>query len=58
MRDVFQQIQTTPTLYTVVRMALVRRFPYVILYRVEATRIVVVSVFHTSRDPKIWRRRL
>jgi len=31
---------------------------YVIHYLVETTRITVISVFHTSRDPRIWQTRL
>ncbi|MEL6535547.1 MAG: type II toxin-antitoxin system RelE/ParE family toxin [Bacteroidota bacterium] len=29
-------------------------FPYVILYRATKDEVQVVSVFHTSRDPKPW----
>jgi len=35
-----------------VRRAVVRRFPFVIHFRIEQKRIVILSVFHTSRDPK------
>ena len=35
-----------------VRRAVVRRFPFVIHFRIEQQRIVILSVFHTSRDPK------
>ena len=34
-----------------------RRFPYSIYFRPEAQRIVVLAVFHGSRDPLIWQRR-
>jgi plasmid stabilization system protein ParE len=40
------------------RRALVRRFPYVIFYVVEAERIVVYAVFHCSQDPAKWKARL
>jgi plasmid stabilization system protein ParE len=40
-----------------VRKAVVRRFPYCVYYREEATCVRVLSVFHTSRDPKIWQSR-
>ena len=39
-----------------VRRALVSRFPYGIFHRVESKRIVVLTVLHTARDPKIWPR--
>jgi hypothetical protein len=31
--------------------AVVRRFPFVIIYRVEETEIIVLSVFKTPQDP-------
>jgi len=32
----------------------VARFPYAVFYRVEPNRIVVLTVLHTARDPKLW----
>jgi plasmid stabilization system protein ParE len=40
-----------------VREALVSRFPYCIYYRVKPDRVVVIAVFHTSRDPSLWQGR-
>lgn len=61
-RDVTNRISTTPEVHAItykdVRKAVVRRFPYNILYRVETDRIVVVAVFHTSRNPKDWQDRV
>jgi plasmid stabilization system protein ParE len=34
------------------------RFPYTVYYRVEGNKIRVYAVFHGSRDPKEWRRRV
>jgi plasmid stabilization system protein ParE len=42
----------------VVRRALVARFPFAIFYLVEPTRVVVLRVLHTARDPKLWPRHL
>ncbi len=44
--------------YGDVRKAVVRRFPYVVLYREDAAEVVVIAVFHTSRDPSIWQARV
>lgn len=56
------EIQAVPSRYPLVRrdvrMALVRRFPYAIFYRVVNDSIVVYSVFHTSRNPDIWQERI
>ncbi|MGH7566236.1 MAG: type II toxin-antitoxin system RelE/ParE family toxin [Gemmatimonadota bacterium] len=35
----------------------VRRFPYSVFFQVESRRIVVLAVFHASRDPTIWQTR-
>jgi toxin ParE1/3/4 len=35
-----------------VRRAIVRRFPFVIHFLIETNRIVILSVFHTSREPE------
>ena len=58
---VFNRIAANPQLhaqvYGPVRKAAVRRYPYVVLSREEAGEVVVISVFHTSRDPSIWQAR-
>ncbi len=40
-----------------VRGALVPRFPYCIYFRVKPHQAVIIAVFHTSREPTIWRSR-
>ena len=40
------------------REAPVGRFPYCVYYRVRPDRVVVVAVFHQSRDPAGWRGRV
>jgi toxin ParE1/3/4 len=40
-----------------VREAKVKKYSYCVYYSVEADRIVVISVFHTSRDPSVWQSR-
>jgi toxin ParE1/3/4 len=40
-----------------VRRIAARRFPYGIYFRAEARRIVVLAVFHSRRDPAIWKSR-
>lgn len=34
------------------RTVVLRRFPFVIHFLIEPERIVILSVFHTSRDPE------
>ena len=58
---VFERIaaspQIHPTVLADVRKSVIRRFPYCVFYRAHASRIEVIAVFHTSRDPAIWQRR-
>ena len=46
-----------PVAHRSVRRALLRRFPYSLLYRVEPAAILLVAVFHATRDPRVWRAR-
>ena len=40
-----------PRVDGLVRSAVVRRFPYLVLFREYTEYVVVLAVFHTSRDP-------
>lgn len=40
------------------RKLLVRRFPYLIIYRVEQARVLVLAVGHQRRHPDFWLKRL
>lgn len=40
------------------RRALLKKMPYVLVYRVEAERIVVHAVAHQHQDPAAWQNRL
>jgi plasmid stabilization system protein ParE len=37
-----------------VRRANVSRFPYAVFYRIDPKSVVVLTVLHTARDPKLW----
>lgn len=61
-REVLRRISLNPRLHAVVyqdvRKALVARFRYVVLYREDPSGVIVISIFHTSRDPGIWQARV
>jgi len=46
-----------PIVFGDVREAILSRYPFCIYYRVKKDRLVVISVFHNSRDPSIWQGR-
>lgn len=54
-------IQRIPSLHGKVhqdlRLALVRRFPYAVVYRIDDDQITIVAVYHTRRNPRGWQRR-
>ncbi|SRR5260370_14926503 len=54
---IMNQPDRYPVVYGDVREAAVRRFPYCVYYRAKADRVVVIAVFHTSRDPAVWQAR-
>jgi plasmid stabilization system protein ParE len=60
-QQVLDTITNQPDRYPVasgdVREAPVCKFPYCVYYRAKPDRIVVIAVFHTSRDPAIWQSR-
>jgi toxin ParE1/3/4 len=58
---VMDRISTQPEFYAIVdhdvREAMVSGYPYCVYYRAELARIVVLAVFHASRDPSLWQVR-
>jgi plasmid stabilization system protein ParE len=54
-------VEAMPQLYAVafknIRRAKLRRFPYLIYYRVLSDRIEVIGVLHGSRDSHVWQER-
>jgi toxin ParE1/3/4 len=61
-RDVLNRISANPQLHAVVyqnvRKAVVQRFPFVVLYQEDGGEVLVISVFHTSRNPSVWKSRV
>jgi toxin ParE1/3/4 len=49
--------ESFPVVYSQVRRALLRRFPYGVFYIVKESNIVVLAIFHCARDPRGWQRR-
>ncbi|MFZ4800837.1 MAG: type II toxin-antitoxin system RelE/ParE family toxin [Chlorobium sp.] len=57
-----QRISFSPNMYLVVykqyHRAVVKKFPYAVLYNNQHQTIVVYGVFHTSQHPDKWLSRL
>jgi plasmid stabilization system protein ParE len=41
-----------------IRRCLFDRFPYALIYGIEAQTVVVIAVAHTRRDPHYWMERV
>ena len=50
------QICSMPESYVIVyrdiRRAVIKRFPYAVYYRIVSSRVIVIAIFHSSRNPK------
>jgi len=46
-----------PEVHRKARMALVRRFPYLVIYKVFPDHLTIVAVMHGSRHPHRWKSR-
>ncbi|MDD2701569.1 MAG: type II toxin-antitoxin system RelE/ParE family toxin [Sideroxydans sp.] len=46
-----------PKLYRDVRKAVARRFPYCIYFREREQKVVILAVFHSARNPAVWKQR-
>ncbi len=59
---VLRKIEENPLRYSAtyqnVRLALVGRFPYKILYLVEDASAEVIGVVHVKRSPQFWQKRV
>jgi plasmid stabilization system protein ParE len=60
-RTVVQRIETNPKQFPPAphgtRQALLRRFPYLMIFRETDEAAYVVAVFHSRRDPRTWQHR-
>ena len=43
-----------PTVHGQVRKAVLRRFPYSLLFLIDGDELVVLGCFHHRRDPRTW----
>lgn len=58
-----EAIRNTPSAFPIVqgtwvRRALTQRFPYSIIYTNNEDAILIIAVFHSSRNPIVWRGRI
>jgi plasmid stabilization system protein ParE len=44
--------------YLEVRIHFLKKFPYGIHYIIQGQKVIIIAVFHTSRSPKKWKKRI
>lgn len=49
---------TFPTVHKDVKKYVIKKFPFVIYYRLMNTIIRVIAIFHSSRNPEKWNERV
>jgi plasmid stabilization system protein ParE len=59
---VFDSISAMPELHAPVhrdvRKAVVKPYPYSVIYRIRDNQVTVLAVFHSKRDPGVWKSRV
>lgn len=59
--EAIEKIKRVPQLFPLVhrniRRVVVRRFPFAVFYEIKELEIRVLAVFHSRRDPEIWKKR-
>lgn len=59
--ETFQYLTENPRLFPVtykdLHRVLMRRFPFAIFYKIEDHFVIVIAVFHASRNPYHWKAR-
>ena len=57
LNTIAEQPDRYPVILGDVREALLSRFPFGVYYRLKPYQIVIIAVFHASRDPSVLRGR-
>lgn len=50
--------ESFPKVYKNIRRILLKRFPFGIFYLIDKKKIIILAVFHVSRDPRSWKTRV
>jgi plasmid stabilization system protein ParE len=52
---IYSNPRVFPVVYGSLRRAVVRRFPFAILYEITAEEIQIIAVFHSRRNFDVWK---
>jgi toxin ParE1/3/4 len=57
LKQIREHPEAAPVVHKVVRRKLIRRFPYSVMYSVQAEAIRILAIANQKRRPLYWRRR-
>jgi plasmid stabilization system protein ParE len=61
LNETFQYLAENPNMFPIVYKdlyrVLLRRFPFAVFYKIEDHFVIVIAVFHASRNPHQWKTR-
>jgi len=46
-----------PEVYQSIRKHVMGKFPFVIYYQIGESTVKIIAIFHTARNPQIWKER-
>lgn len=62
LQEIMKLVRQTPFMFPKIdrwrRKAALKKFPFIIVYEVIDQQINVLAIFHTKRNPDIWKDRL
>lgn len=58
LEDIKQNPKSFPIAHKEVRKYLVKKFPFLIYYRIVESIIQVIAIFHSSRTSEIWNQQI
>ena len=56
--EIKQDPEMFPIVYGSIRKYVLKKFPFVIYYRIDNVIVQIIAIFHTSRNPQIWNERI
>ena len=56
--NIKQNPNSYPIAHADIRKYTIKKFPFIIYYRIKDSVIQIIAVFHNSRNPEIWNKRI
>ena len=57
LEEIAKNPSTYPKVINEVRKYVIKKFPFIIYYKIEQLIIKIIAIFHANRNPEIWKDR-